>query len=121
MDLHKLASALESAEEGYRKLDQSLGLLMGYQSHMIERDGALPTKVWYGPNSEVPTQLPPFTSSVDRAIDFAKGVDHGEHVCALVKRDGKWRAQLEDGPICEAATPSLAVCLAAVKKLMAHN
>lgn len=116
MDIYEVIRSIEASEGPHRKLDQGLALLVGYRLEIVNDADGIAHKVWYEPGSATVVRLPAFTSTVDHALKFAKMIDADEFVGGVAWGPEGFKAQIEGGPQCHAATPALAVCLAALQK-----
>ncbi|MDX0498674.1 hypothetical protein CN074_21580 [Sinorhizobium medicae] len=119
MEVDILIARLESAEMGERAMDAAIGRLLGWRKKVeyVKRsdDGAAVKRtLWVVPAGNETGIVPQFTTSIDAAMllvnemaaDGAGGVSWA---------NGKGTAIIGDGPYCVAATPALALCIAALR------
>ena len=116
MDVRELLHAVETLTGPDRKADEAIARCAGY-TLSIEQD----QKIWYYGDPPQQVRLPGFTSSAQRALEFAKSADPG-HVGALVWEEGKWSAQInENGRRCSAPTAALALCIATLEHISSRK
>jgi hypothetical protein len=115
LNVRDLISGLEGAKEPSRFLDRQIVQLMGWQKTTgpIGGDGR-PTVRWIPPGASRPRRCPLYTSDLQEAYGLALQIDP-EHAGAFVREGDTFRAQLEGGPVAYGATPSIALCIAALK------
>jgi hypothetical protein len=114
----ELIKALETAPKANRKLDEAIAIIAGY-TRVYERvpssNGQQDSRVlWVPPGRSKGVSLPGFTNSIDIARQFAE-IIRPKRLAACSWHENGAKAQIDDGQICVAATPALALCLAAAK------
>lgn len=123
MGLAELIDRLERAKRPERSLDGEIGTLLGWRrkvEHRRNNENGEPvaTTVWIIPSGQVPGHVPPYTTSLDAAIDLMNAIAPAD-VWGVSFADGKGTAVIGSGPYCSAPTPAMALCIAALKaKLM---
>lgn len=118
MEPEELIEALETAKKANRKLDEAIAIIAGY-TRVYERvssnDGQQDNRVlWIPPGRTKGVPLPGFTNSIDIARHFVEIIQPKCLAACSWHRVGA-KAQIDDGPVCRASTPALALCLAAVR------
>lgn len=118
MDLQTLVKELENSPKANRQLDEEIAILAGYK-RVIEEvknpDGSKSQRtLWVAPGSPKAVPLPGFTNSIDIARQFVE-VIMPNAIAACSWEPGLGNARIKDGPYCQAASPSLALCIAGVR------
>jgi len=118
MALETILDELRRATGPERRLDIEIALLIGYRrkvEHVRDGPDHEPTKrvLWLPPSKNIPEMIPHFTKSIDHAYDLVQMIDP-DNVGGCSWENGKASARVNDGPYCEAATPALALCVAAL-------
>ncbi len=114
-----MIESLRQAPGPDRKLDFAIATFVGFERRVAPQDDPTDTGVkivYVRPPSEEPVKVPDFTRSIDAAYALAQ-VAAPRHVGAVTWEGAKFRAKLNDGEVCEAATPAIAVCIAALTEL----
>lgn len=123
--IQDLISNLEKAAEGGRAFDVEIGLLMGWRrkvEHVKTDEHGEPERriFWIVPSGKDPGTVPHYSTSLDAALLLARTVSPG-HSGGVSWVDGKGTAIINDGPYCVAATPALALCVAALRAKLAED
>ncbi|MDW9371004.1 hypothetical protein CN059_27225 [Sinorhizobium medicae] len=119
MAVFDLIKDLESAEGPSRELDAALAILLGYKRKveqvMDPESGEQTRRSFYiHPGGQDPSRVPQFTASLEDAHLLARTVAPG--VAGGVSWDESGgHAKVGDGPVCAAATPAIALCIATLK------
>lgn len=125
MALPDLILELENAAGPDRRLDTAIALLVGYRrkvEHITEAHGKEPVRqvLWVVPGGGDTAKVPYYTSSLDTAYELTQLVAPlNEGGCSWV--GGTGHAKINDGPHCHAATPALALCVAALKEKLSKE
>lgn len=112
MEIIDLVAQLRSEKWPSRKLDIMIGELAGYRK---ANDTKYPKFSWHHPGGKV-ARLPKFTESIQDAYELLQLISPG-NIGGCSWEDGDATAKIEDGPFCRAATPALAICIAALVEL----
>lgn len=104
MTITELVSILKSAQNRDRELDFVIALLWGYK-----QDTADPDK-WFEPSGQQ-RPVPFFTGVLDGALSL---IDRNEVDGGFSWENGKASARIGTGKYHEAATPAIAICIAAI-------
>lgn len=120
MAIIDLISDLENANDGQRSLDAAIGLLLGWKRKVeyVKTDGnGEPVRkvFWIVPSGDDPGRVPYFTTSIEDAFLLAKTISPGHVGGVSWDENGRGTALVGGGSYCEAATPALALCVAALK------
>lgn len=124
MALEDFIRTLEKAERGARPLDSTIAKAMGWKTNVehirhAENAESVRKVTWYTPDGDE-RLVPNFTTSIDDALLLLSMIGAtGSGGVSWV--DGRGTAVIEDGPYCEAATPALALCIAAMKAKQKRN
>ncbi|ASP90808.1 hypothetical protein [Sinorhizobium meliloti] len=118
MAVSDLIHELESASEPSRETDAKIALLFGWQRRVETSEGATKSRrvSWINPASGE-NRLPAFTFSVDAALELLELVAEKSHggVSWIVNEVGvTCTVKVDEGPYYHAATPALAICVAAL-------
>jgi hypothetical protein len=114
LDLEAIITDLERMPAPDRKADRTIAYALG----AAEKNG--PTGIYWAIGEKNFTRIPAFTSSVDAAMMAIEAVGPISNVGVTVGRCSIHRATLNDGSYCEGATPAIALCIAALKQLIAE-
>ncbi|WFU50233.1 hypothetical protein [Sinorhizobium terangae] len=120
MAIADLILEVEALKRASRDIDVKIGLLVGWQrkvEYTRENGEASRNVIWFL-HGERAARLPRFTETIDSALQLVDLVaPHSSGgVSWSVGPDGSYgTAVINDGPYCQAATPALALCLAALK------
>lgn len=114
MTIDKIIDQLKRATAPNRALDTHMARLLGYKK-IVPPGSKSKALVWLGPD-DTPKGPPFFTSSIDDAKELAEMVAPG---CAAAVTFGgeSVSSTINDGQRVHAATPPLALCLAAMVEL----
>ncbi|MDE3814292.1 hypothetical protein I7I49_29395 [Sinorhizobium meliloti] len=122
MALPDLILELENAAVPDRRLDTAIALVVGYKrkvEHVTQTPGKEPVRqtLWIMPGGGEQPRVPYYTSSIDAAYELAQTIaPNNAGGCSY--DGGRGRAKINDGQYCHAATPALALCVAALKEKM---
>lgn len=123
MQLSKVIGNLEAAEQPSRNLDGQIALALGYTKQVeLKPDPNSGELVqinrWFPPGgAEQHVNVPYYTTNLDAAYKLAQDASPTEEGC-VAWVDGRGRAQIGSGPLCLAATPALALCVAALRYVL---
>lgn len=123
MTLNELINRLEAAGRVERIFDGEIGTLLGWRRKVEylknDANGEATKRVfWIVPSTDDPGTVPYFTTSLDAAVDLMNAIAPSE-VWGVSFADGRGTAVIGAGPYCQAPTPAMALCIAALKaKLM---
>jgi hypothetical protein len=119
MTIDDLIEEIEALKRPNREVDVKIALIIGWQrkvEHAQQSEGSR-NVVWYW-QGEASGRLPPFTASVDAALQLIAAVS-GRFMGGFSwvdDKDGRVAtANIAGYPYCHAATPALALCAAALK------
>ncbi|MFQ6184362.1 hypothetical protein [Sinorhizobium meliloti] len=118
MAVSDLIQELESTKEPSRETDARIALTFGWQRRVEVAEGATKSRKvsWIHPESGE-NRLPAFTFSVDAALELLDLVAKKSHggVSWVVNEAGvTCTVKVNEGPYYHAATPALAICVAAL-------
>lgn len=125
MAIENLITDLEQAKGPDKNLDASIALTMGYRRR-VEKIQTSPTGepvrrvLWIVPSGDEVLDVPPYTASLDCARELAEQISP-QNVGGFSWEPGKGKAKLDEGPHCKAATPEIALCIAALKAMVARE
>lgn len=122
MAIADLISDLEKAEQGDRVFDGPIGLAVGWKRKVEyeTKPGQAEAQrrvLWFRPNGQ-PSRIVQFTETLIGAVDLVETVAPKER-WGVSWADGRGTAIIGEGPYSEAATPALALCIAALRVQMA--
>lgn len=106
----ELIEKLHSLKQPDRRIDIEIAMFVGYRREIDEKDRRV---LWFDPNGTDPVRIPPYTSSLDHARDFANTVLPG-HVAGCSWERGMGSARIDDGPYVQASSAEIALCIAAL-------
>ncbi len=118
MDISEVIADLEAAKTTERMLDGYIASLFGWRRDVkyIVREGLpepLKKVTWLAPNGRAGI-VPHYTTSLNAAMELAETiVPMRTWACGYC--DGRGRAVIGGGEKCEAVTPAMALCVAALK------
>lgn len=123
MSLEDLIKHLMTTTEGGRETDdtiaEALGWTRNFHESVDQSTGEInrrPLPEWNVPGGE-PRRVPPYTESLQAALDLASDVSPGISIATSWAGDEPSYAKIgESGPV-RGATPSLALCAAAMVQL----
>lgn len=120
MEVLDVVEILESAREPDRMQDGYIGTLFGWRRNVeyVTKSGSSePVKkvTWLSPSGE-PGIVPPYTTSMETALQLAQAIVPIDSWAASWS-NGKGMAQIGEGQACEGLTPAMALCIAALKAL----
>lgn len=118
MQVDEVIAQIKGANAPSRHLDAEVALVLGYKK-VIESAGAAisngttPKAHWVNPEGQIVSKLPYYTSDIMHAYMLANQIAP-DHVGGCSWEKGCGTARIEYGPYFEAATPAMALCLAAL-------
>lgn len=113
MPIDEIISELEAASGPDRKIDAAIALLVGYRRG-VEKDPSVGERViWLSP-SGIGARIPYYTAVIDAAYDLAQTIAP-DHVGGCSWEKGMGSARILPMETCQAASPVIALCLAALK------
>ncbi len=120
MDVSEVIRKLQDATTPERMHDGYIASLFGWRrkvDYITKEDGSSAGKkiTWLTSAGE-PGTVPLYTSSLDVALELARTISSTE-TWAAVWADGRGGATIGDGKQCYAATPAMALCVAALREL----
>ncbi|EHK77681.1 hypothetical protein SM0020_12175 [Sinorhizobium meliloti CCNWSX0020] len=124
-ELERLISRLESLPEASRPVDGHIAVLVGFEKRTVDvidpKTGDRRTHVqWVSPSGECPATVPSYTADIDAAFQLAQALAPGvAGGCSWTPEGGT--ALIEGAEACEASTPAIALCMAAIKFKMAQG
>src|SRR5678816_2245189 len=127
MAIMDLIADLESASEGRRELDSSIGLTLGWLRKVEHKQVAGSSEatrnvVWIAPISNKPSSsLPHFSTSLDAAFFLVSTVIPGGRGAVSWEPGGSSFAAVNSGEYCSGATPAVALCIAVLKSTLARE
>jgi hypothetical protein len=123
MAISDLILQLKHAPGPNHDLDVSIGIIMGYKREVQmvdEADRKSRKVIWLYPEKDGEVPLPRFTENLEDAYLLARTVMPGCVGGVSWDHDGA-TAKLDDGPYFTAATPALALCIAALSGAYAED
>ena len=113
-----LLRELEAAERSDRLLDAKLAAVFGYRRIRSASEEETGKPRWVAPTGEEVTMIPFYTTSIDEALTLLQwGVASEDW--GVSWEEGIASAQIASEPPCQASTPALALCMAAVNRYVA--
>lgn len=120
MTIDEIIESLEVTERPDRRIDASIALLIGYRREAERNPTNGETQpVWITPTG-AKSRVPYYTTLIDHAYELAQYVAPG-HVGGCAWEKGKGSARILPMEACEASSPSVALCLAALKYKRAND
>lgn len=121
-DLIAIRKALKGADGHRRKIDLSIARLIGYEERSEpgkNSDGIVINlrTYWINAGTGDRAKVPHYTGNMDDAETLALEVSRGERL-GVSWELGAASAFIGTDPICQAATPQLALCSAAIQWLL---
>lgn len=122
MNIVDVIRNLNSASKGARVLDCQIAQLLGWtrQTKPFVDEATGETKVkeqWFFGDSKDPGRVPSYTSSLGHAVQLAERLCPGARLgCSW--EEGKGGARIDNDRYIQAATPQLALCIAALMSAM---
>lgn len=118
MAISNVIADLKETKEPSRKLDVALAMLIGYKrkvENVRDPNSGEQTKrvLWLHPGGQDPGRVPRYTALIDDAYSFAQTVAPGL-AGGVSWDDSGGHARIGDGPYCSAASPAIALCIAAL-------
>lgn len=119
MNIGQLIAKLEQAEQAERVFDAAIGSILGWRQKVeyvkTDPNGETARKVfWIVPSGENPGIVPPFTTSIDAAVELMETVAPSDRWGVSVV-GGTGTAFVGGGPYCHAPTAAMALCIASLK------
>jgi hypothetical protein len=106
----ELIEKLRALKQPDRRVDIEIAMLAGYRREIDEKERRV---LWFDSNGSDPVRIPPYTSSIDNARDFARFLVPG-YVGGCSWELGLGSARINNGPYIEAVSPEIALCIAAL-------
>lgn len=120
LDTNELIDKLRKCTGPDRGLDGRIAMVLGFRKKVekiTDASGQEKNKtVWLVPVGEQTVKIPFYTSKLDDAYAFATTIAPGQPI-AVVSMKGAGRAAVGDGGNFKAATPALALCIAALNTI----
>ncbi|MFK4770531.1 hypothetical protein [Rhizobium sp. ZW T2_16] len=116
MDIEELILQLKDEKWPSRKLDTDIAAFFGFKR---ASSAQYPKFSWHHPNGTT-NPLPKFTYSMQDAYELLLLAAPG-CVGACSWEEGQATARVENGPFCMAATPAMAICIAALVELRRNH
>ncbi len=121
MSIQSVISRIKKATGPARSLDASIAELIGWEKRV--KSGTDPktgevknVTLWIVPSGDDVGRVPHYTSDLQAAYQLAKD-KVPDHVAGCSWENGKGSARINDGPIVEAATPQMALCIAVLMRM----
>lgn len=108
--VQELIRKLHALKQPDRRIDIEIAMFVGYRREFNEKDRRV---LWFDPNGTDPVRIPPYTSSLDHAREFANAVFPG-HMAGCSWEPGTGSARIDDGPYVQASSAEIALCIAAL-------
>lgn len=119
MSLEEIIEVLKSAETPSRNLDADIATAIGWRRGIGKAAPGRAVKVWISPTHQEADRVPFYTDDIQHAMDLADFVAPGRK--GVSWEGGTGFAKINDGPSFQAATPAIALCLAALDALMRNQ
>lgn len=121
MSYLEVINKLKELKSHDRFVDLEIAKLMGYTRNVTVIEGGKRT-VWYAPSGEKARHVPAYTESVNEAIKLAHELVP-DHVggCSWENNMTVGTARINDGPYIQAASPAIALCMAALLQAAKAN
>ena len=116
LDVTSIIETLRDSPAPDRQIDAAIAQLMGYQKTERERQVGnvlRPFVTWVDPKGEPVAKIPYYTQWIDHALLLANEVSP-DHVGGCSWEKGTGSAKIDDSPYCQAVTPAMALCMAAL-------
>ncbi len=117
MQVDSLIADLAKASGANRQLDARIALAVGFR-RISDSDPVGSKPIWLSPSGEQINTIPFYTRSLDSAFRLVSSAGSAED-WAFGWEPGIASARLGDDLPCEAATPALALCIAALRRAFA--
>ncbi|ANK75786.1 MULTISPECIES: hypothetical protein [Ensifer] len=119
MNIDQLIAKLEQAEQAERVFDAAIGSILGWRQKVeyvkTDPNGEPAKKVfWVVPSGENPGIVPPFTTSIDAAVELMEAVAPNDR-WGVSTIGGTGTAFVGTGAYCHAPTAAMALCIASLK------
>ncbi len=117
MGIEDLIAAVSQLNGPNRGIDFAIAQAVGYtvledgEEYLGEDGQSKRASRWYNPSGARINRVPFFTLKIDEAIALSKTV-LADPVAAVVWEPSGAKAQLQGGPVCYGASPSIALCAA---------
>ncbi|SMF57900.1 hypothetical protein SAMN02982989_0656 [Xaviernesmea oryzae] len=119
MNVADVIANLKSAQHGSRRLDGQIAQLLGWQLQIVDDPSRPKGKryLWTVPNEQNDAVVPSYTTNLTAAYELAQKVVPS-NVGGFAWKDGAFQAQIGlNTPVATAATPAIAICIAALQHL----
>lgn len=118
-------SRLEALSEPSRAIDGHIASLLGYKKTTVNetdpRTGQTKMRnIWTLPPGEAPVLVPSYTANLDAAFELVRTVA-SETACGCTWHKGFGRATIDGSVMVQAATPAIALCIAALKRVQSQQ
>lgn len=119
MTLQELIERLENASKPELAFDGEIATLLGWRRKVeyVKSDSQgedVKRAFWVVPSGDNPGTVPLFTTSLDAAIELMNTIAPSDQ-WGVSDGEGGGAATIDSGPYCLAATPAMALCIAALK------
>lgn len=119
MNVQDLIERLSAATGPDRALDGQIAVALGFRKkteQFTDESGQAKNRtIWLVPTGDDIARIPHYTASLEAAFILANTVSP-DQTGGVSWVSGKGTAVINDGPYCEAATPPLALCIAALRE-----
>jgi hypothetical protein len=126
MQIRSIMERLLAAKEPSRELDEAIAEVLGWK-RLTDGADTLSTQhlgtsvVWLGPSGDDTDHIPCYTSSLATAMELAFHIAPSSRG-GFSWENGRASARIDDGAYFQAASPEIALCLAALdRKLEAER
>lgn len=124
MKAQDLIDQLQRLEGPSRRLDGELAQVVGWtkKTENVIDPKTRETRqqvVWFSPTTNEKGTIPRFTLNIQDAFNFAMEIEPGQ-VGGCSWEPGKGNARINEGPYCQAFSPAVAICIAAMTALLAR-
>lgn len=125
MTIKSVIDRLAKASGPARTLDAAIAEIVGWKKQIDNvkdsKTGEMrQTTLWIVPAGSDPGKVPNYTSSLQAAYDLAHALVPG-HVAGCSWEGQMGSARIDNGPIIQAATPHLALCVAALTRFASDS
>ncbi|WP_141630396.1 hypothetical protein [Sinorhizobium meliloti] len=125
LNIDPLISRLEALSEPSRNIDGHIAGLLGFKRRTVQeadpRTGETKVReVWALPTGEAPAIVPSYTANLDAAFELIRTVAP-EAAFGCTWHRGFGRASILGSVSVQAATPAIALCIAALKHVQSRQ
>lgn len=124
MDITEIVRRLQQASAPDIEIDRAIAELFGFNQSLQERssneDGAVSRLSWVLPAGGDAATPPPYTGSLDHAYKLAQKIAPRQ-IDGCSWENGMGSARVNDGLYYQAASPEIALCLAALAKKIEND